>query len=234
MTRVMRGDHTYQLARKAKRGQISISAPLVPLADRIESRFGVRPLWISVDAIPRAGTTGAVRPRLNVVFERTRDFREFESSPYSFDPVKQAAIAADFFALVSEKARSRMLRSITGARDGDDLFVCFSAFEPAAIEDAHLSVPTADISEIARRAFGDQFWEVSRAFGAPVVFLHTEAQVASHQAQPVLARLDDEYRDLVAPRDEFGYLERRTTFVPLDSKENFDENYAGNWYYYWK
>ncbi len=28
--------------------------------------------------------------------------------------------------------------------------------------------------------------------------------------------------------------DRRATFVPLDSKENFDENFSSNWYYCWK
>jgi hypothetical protein len=37
---------------------------------------------------------------------------------------------------------------------------------------------------------------------------------------------------LAQARDEFSYLTRDQISVRLDSKQNFDENYQSNWFYY--
>ena len=42
----------------------------------------------------------------------------------------------------------------------------------------------------------------------------------------------DLYFALLQQRDEFGYLRRSRFAVEFDSKENFDSNYASNWFYY--
>jgi hypothetical protein len=92
----------------------------------------------------------------------------------------------------------------------------------------------SEIDALGHRFFGDSYWQGSRLFAAPVIFLHTKAQVDSHGGSPILGQLDDAYRDLVAAQDEFGYFDRSATFVPLDSRENFEANYGSNWCYYWK
>ena len=42
------------------------------------------------------------------------------------------------------------------------------------------------------------------------------------------------YSKVVAPYDEFGYLAGNPIIPEIDSKENFDKNYNGSWFAYWR
>lgn len=44
----------------------------------------------------------------------------------------------------------------------------------------------------------------------------------------------DTYFEIAKRHDEFGYLIRAEIAILVDSKENFETNYSGNWYYYFK
>lgn len=74
----------------------------------------------------------------------------------------------------------------------------------------------------------------SRAFGEPTFFLYTDEQVKHYENSDMRKEWANRYFDLLAPYDEFGYFTREKFNIFLDSKENFDTNYSGNWYYYYK
>jgi hypothetical protein len=40
--------------------------------------------------------------------------------------------------------------------------------------------------------------------------------------------------ELLAGRDEFGYLDRQSFQVDIGTKENFDTNYHGSWFNYYR
>ena len=42
------------------------------------------------------------------------------------------------------------------------------------------------------------------------------------------------YFEILKAYDEFGYLVEKDFAVNFDSKQNFDDNYESNWYYYYK
>ena len=44
----------------------------------------------------------------------------------------------------------------------------------------------------------------------------------------------DTYFEIAKYHDEFGYLTRPEIAILVDSKETFEANYSGNWYYYFK
>lgn len=44
----------------------------------------------------------------------------------------------------------------------------------------------------------------------------------------------DTYFEIARRYDDFGYLTRAEIAIRVDSKENFDVNYSGNWFYYFK
>jgi hypothetical protein len=230
---MMSGDQTFAQAAEAKRGRLQIPAALEPFTERVEQRFGVKPLWIATDHITVVGPRN-VRRRVDLVFERTDDYEGFLTGPFNFSSVRQDAIASDFVDTVSTASQSRLFHAPVGKRVADGLFVCFSDFESAAREAAHTGVPMTDIDRMAAEAgFGDAYWESSRLWGPPTLFLYTDEQVKRFSSDDFRGRLDDAYFQLALAHDEFGILERQVT-VGLDSKENFDNNYEGNWQYYWK
>ena len=136
----------------------------------------------------------------------------------------------------SPTVRDRAFQPPAGRSIRGELFVCFSGFEEVAVREVHDLVSKAELDSFADGLdLGESYWRIERFMGSPpTVFLHTSEQVAALERSPVRDQWDDAYFELAKSKDEFGYLDRRTTFVRLDSKENFDQNYAGNWYYYWK
>jgi hypothetical protein len=81
---------------------------------------------------------------------------------------------------------------------------------------------------------GEQFWCSQRLSGPPIIFVYTDAQAAALAVSPVRQRWADDYFAIVKTHDEFNYLARAEVAIQVDSKENFDNNYSSNWYYYFK
>ena len=51
---------------------------------------------------------------------------------------------------------------------------------------------------------------------------------------PLKKEWADKYFEILNVYDKFGYFKRDTFEIYLDSKENFDKNYTGSWWYYYK
>lgn len=47
-------------------------------------------------------------------------------------------------------------------------------------------------------------------------------------------KLTEEYYNLLKLYDEFDYIRKDNYSINIDSKQNFDNNYQSNWYYYYK
>lgn len=45
--------------------------------------------------------------------------------------------------------------------------------------------------------------------------------------------IQEMYLDLLNRYDEFGFFTKENFHIKLDSKENFDNNFNSNWYYYY-
>jgi hypothetical protein len=63
---------------------------------------------------------------------------------------------------------------------------------------------------------------------------YTDAQANAYAAEGKREEYARKYFEMLKPYDEFGYLSEDTFVVHFDSKQNFDENYQSNWYYYYK
>ena len=63
---------------------------------------------------------------------------------------------------------------------------------------------------------------------------YTRDQVKRYVAKGCKESYARRYFEILKPYDEFGYLTEQEFTVNFDSKQNFDDNYAGNWYYYYK
>lgn len=234
---ILPSDRGYRGAKRARQGNARLDPRFDGFVAGFRKRFGFGPLWLETDHL-RHSSGSPARPRLNVVLERTPQYRSFHTADHNYDPAKQGEIAALFAAALSGVD----LRQLFRLKDwpprtspGADIFVCFSDFEQVAKHEAHQSVTEREIGQFtATLGLGDNFWCVQRLFGPPVVFVHTDEQAAALAASPVRDRWADDYFALVQAHDEFGYLLRTEIAIEVDSKENFDLNYEGNWYYYFK
>ena len=117
----------------------------------------------------------------------------------------------------------------------DDVFLLFRDFETVAKRDAHAQVAGPELDAfVASLELGDRFWRTNRRSGPPIVFVQTKAQAEELSTASTARRWADLYWPYVKAHDEFGSLRREEITVPVDSRENFEEGYEGNWYYYFK
>jgi hypothetical protein len=106
------------------------------------------------------------------------------------------------------------------------------AFEPVARTEANRRVTDDAIERLRKTLNCPDLWKVRRSFENVTFFFYTDAQVKAKEASGAPDRFAQAYARLTAPYDEFGYLAKRPISVRLDSKENFDLIYQGNWFYY--
>lgn len=164
-------------------------------------------------------------PRIQVILEHEADAQVFRDGA-NFDHGKQHEITSKFLQIVSRDANREF--------DVDHLFVVFSAFAPLARVEADDKISESEIDALQRRIDNPDLWAISRCFGQVTFMFFTDAQAKEHAAtgkQPEYARM---YFAILKPHDEFDYLVQESFTVAFDSKQNFDNNYQGNWFYYYK
>lgn len=178
------------------------------LAAWIEQRFGVDVVAIIFD---RARTD---LERI-LVWVRTRGHRErFLDRSGGFDPAAQAAVAAH----AGHPGR----------------FVAFADAESPLRDRAVRAVGTEAFTAAARLLPDPSIvWRIEGFFSRVTVFLHTDAQVEAFRGTPEHAVLADELWRLVHEHDEFGDYPRAAFDPVLDSRQNYDDNFQGNGYYYY-
>ncbi len=229
-------DKDYRLTKKVKEGITPINPDFVELADWIHDRYQHRPLNILSDTF---GTER--RPRLNIVFEYPHEVSTFLKSSGNFNPGKQAAIRRHFAALM-EKRKSApnqaLLHLFNRALEVEDLMedllVVFSAFEPVAKEEINGSIPTTEIEALQQNLGNDQIWQIVPAFSTATIFFYTRKQEEEHERNGSREHFTDQYFQLLKRYDRYGYFKREEFMLLFDSKENFDENYDTNWFYYYR
>ncbi|MBN1151530.1 hypothetical protein JXA84_09975 [candidate division WOR-3 bacterium] len=217
-------------------GKSEIKPEFLPLARWIDKEFKVKTINIYYDTIDEGK-----RPRLGVFFESSEEAESFhENGQFSnFDAKKQKMIA-DKFKQVNEEHELTVGTDSQNFLKGkktekyivDNLLVYTDAFEPAAKIEANENIPQESIEELKRSLNCPDLWEISRSFSKVNFFLLTDDQVKKYSK--IAKEWEDRYFDLLVQYDEFGYFERESFSIGLDSKENLIKNYEGNWFYYYK
>jgi len=238
MTFIMPTDRDYLRAKKIKQGVARLDHSYDRFFDRFHARYGITPLTISLDSIDRPRREGR-RPRLAVVLERSSEYRSFLTSPFNYDKAKQKEIAHLLTATVASRTLREQFdmphRLVGGAPKAEEIFVCFEDFERVAKDEVHDLTAEAERERFeSSLAIGSQLWCTQRFSGPPIVFVHTDEQAQALRNSPLRDTWADVYYEIAKPHDEFGYLDRAEIAIVVDSKENLDSNYAGNWYYYFK
>lgn len=235
---MMPSDNDYLATKQIKLGNATLHPDFRKLADYIDQTFGVMPINILYDTI---GTEK--RPRLTICFEFEKEKQLFHENNgyFNYDSKKQKMIAEQFEDTLKELYGMKERRwlgvlesSPAQQYNPDHVWVCYDAFEQVARIEANQKIPQEKIDELKQELSSEELWEISRAFDGTTFFVYTDEQVKLYEASDTCTRWADRYFDLLEPYNEFGYFRRDTFKVYLDSKENFDNNYASNWFYYYK
>ena len=213
-------DSEYKATKRIKQGQARLEHPFDELAAWIATTWGVTVLNVIYD---RANDLRA--PRLQVILEHRCDAEAFRDG-YNYDAKKQQAIKAHFLDIIN--------RQPSHGYDVDGLFVVFSAFAPIAKAEADSKLSEQQIEALKNRLANPDLWVISRCFGHVTFMFYTNEQVSKHEANGEKEEYAGKYFEILKPKDEFGYLSLQDFIVSFDSKQNFDDNYKSNWYYYYK
>lgn len=208
-----------------------------PLANWIDSTYEVATVNIIHDYIDDH-VKGNKRPRLHIIFEFEKDEQKFNGKEYySYDAKKQSRIAAEFKKLVDDNTESERLdffKNQNSKSVWENLWVIYSSFEPIAKIEANEQIAESQIEQLKSKIGNSELWEVSRAFSGVTFFLHTDEQLKKYENSPEQKHWKELYLEILKEYDEFGYFNNKNFNIYLDSKENFDDNYESNWFYYYK
>ena len=190
------------------------------IANWVADRYSVRVL----NAIHDPPGDLLHKPRLQIILEHSAQVEYFRDG-LNFDATRQRDIARQFAVIVQQNADSL---------DCDGMFVVFSAFAPIANEEADSKISDVEIEKLKQALNDPDLWEISRCFGHVTFMFFTDQQANAKSSNGTLERYANRYFDLLEPFDEFNYLDRSKYVVKFDSKQNLDENYQGNWFYYYR
>jgi len=216
----MPSDAEYKRVKAIKNGRRTLTSPFSDMARWIDEKYGVEVLSVEYETVIPDN-----RPRLSVVLERTSDALKFRNGALgNFNRVDQKAIGEKFVSIASNN--DDQIFDFTG------LFVVFSSFESVARIEANERVPEKRLKKLKNQLKNENVWEVFRLFEGVTFFFFTDDQLCESESNEQRSNFRKLYYNLIKPFDEFGYLTLENISVSFDSKQNFDENYQSNWFYY--
>src|SRR4030095_15378080 len=218
---IVSSDPDYINTKLVKRGSEQIDLIFQELVNVINQHFDTKVLNICYDKID----TDNNRPRLNIIFEYDDEKAKFNDSMGNIDSNKQSIIANKFREILSTKFPTKKY-------DTERLLVIFSSFEPIAREEAIKNISEKEIEKLKRELGMKDLWEINRQYGIATFFFYTDKQIEQHTNTGTTEFVKQKYFDLLKKHDEFNYFKKDTNFIEFDSKENFDNNYKSNWFYY--
>lgn len=213
-------DREYKATKRIKQARTRVAPPFDELRAWIGSTWQVTVLNVIYDP-----ANGLHAPRLKVIVEHQEDTQRFRDG-YNFDKAKQDAVASKFLEIISTEEADEY--------NVDGLFVVFSAFAPIAKEEADSRLSEEEVEALKTRIANPDLWVIHRCYGQVTFMFYIDAQARAYEAKGQKELYARMYFEILKPYDEFGYLEEEEFAVSFDSKQNFDDNYGSNWYWYCK
>ena len=169
-------------------------------------------------------THAPARYRLMPMLSSKADYDSmFDGGNYSAD--KQAAIAGKFYEL-AEKYREQNLERYA------NVFVAFCDFSQEIRTDYNNRAYNQLKDKLKEKYSRDSVWDIYAIFSSLTVFYQTDADVRFNQERGISRQIKDEYYETLHRLDEFRVFTYENFDVTFDSKQNLDEHYQGNLYFY--
>ncbi|MCW7471875.1 hypothetical protein, partial [Leptospira kanakyensis] len=167
------------------------------------------------------------RPRLQVILEYEKDYLFFSTPDgFNFNDVLQDEISHKFIDIVNNNSSYKF--------ETNSIFTVFSCFESVAKIEANMSTKEDEIKNLLTEINDPNLWKIERCFESTVFFFYTNFQKYSSQIFKRKSLYTKKYFSLLKQYDEFNYLTLENLSIGLDSKENFEKNFKGSWFNYWR
>jgi hypothetical protein len=234
---ILPSDKEYTKTKRILHGTEKIKPEFVPLAEWIDKTYDVKTINVIYDTLDHK------TPRIQICFEFEKEKQKFLTNDISyFDKTKQKAIGQKFSETIKQQGLSKssnvFFKIFSSKNDGiyltDNVFVIYGAFEPVAKLETSYKIKQEQTEEFIKSFHNKDIWTISIGFTIPTFFMFTDEKVKEYDKPELKKVWGDRYFDFVKPFDEFNYFKRDDIQVLIDSKENFDNKYESNWYYYYK
>ncbi|MGC8771440.1 MAG: hypothetical protein ACP5Q5_09345 [Brevinematia bacterium] len=213
-------DEFYKLAKEIKKGNVKVVTELIPFIDWVNKKYSVKVLNVSIEY---EKIKNKIIPRISIILERRSDFNKFVDDRLTIDINKQNECLEAFLKLYPKKIKNV-----------EEAFVTFDIFENTAIYEAIRAVKKDELEEIKKSVDKDCLWLIDNTMGFFVVFTNTEKEREEINTSDACKIIKEKLFNLVKLYDEFNYITPDILKIEFDSKENFEKNYKGNWFYYYR
>lgn len=232
---VTSSDKAYKKTKLIKQGKRQIEEKFKPLAKWISENYEVFVLDIQENLMKHNNNV-----RIAVHLETQHDAMKFrKGTDYlsGFDSKKQNEVAEKYIEigkLLKTPRKGFLGKFFKKNPNMNDIFVSFSAFDRIAKIDANELIPEKRVKQLYEVFELPEIWTISRCFDSATLFVYKDDQKEQIKNSAEFKLIENNYFELLKEYDEFNYWKRKHFGIEIDSKQNFDENYKSNWYYYYK
>ncbi len=211
----------YEQCRKLKLGKASLPPLSGELKRWIDAEYAVNVINVVCDRLPDQ------RPRLDVIVETRADYAKLSNEYFSPNEQIQKAIAQRFFEIVAEFG-------LEGKYGAGQAWVFCEDFSSTAMARACDHLLHEDIRGVMQKFSAANIWTITGFSSWVAVFYNRDGDVEANGKNGTSDLIKKECFRLVKPYDEFDYINFDNFYITFDSKQNLDEHYQGNLYYYFK
>jgi hypothetical protein len=214
----------YEQCRKLKLGEAELPPVLGELKRWIDAEYSINVVNIVCDR------QRDQRPSLDVIVETRADYSKMlkerpERSGYNEE--YQKAIAQKFSEIVRDFG-------LEGDYDTANLWVFYEDFDGPAMAKACDQLLAKDVKDLMQKFSAANLWTITGFASWVAVFYTKDSDVEENAKNGTSEQIKRECFRLVKQYDEFDYIHFDTFNITFDSKQNLDEHYQGNLYYYFK
>ncbi len=214
-------NETYNIVKKYKNNEIELEPVQKDFVDLLSKKYNAKILCYFYNYVIQ---NHEKRPRLDIIVERTNDYNKFLNENLNFKTQIQNEILTEF----------KKLTVFNEIENNKKIFVSFHDFEENAIIEAHGHIKDEDLKKIAESIDKENIWIIKKFFQGITIFLYRERTISLETKNTILELFKKQYFSKLKQYDEFNYCTLNSLNVKFDTKENFEENYQGSWFYYFR
>jgi hypothetical protein len=211
----------YEQCRKLKLGEADLPPVLGELKRWIDAEYSINVVNIVYARQPDQG------PSLDVIVETHADYSKMLKERSGYNEAYQKAIAQKFSEIVKEFGSE-------GEYDTANVWVFYEDFDGPAMAKACDQLLAKDVKDLMQKFSAANLWTITGFASWVAVFYARDGDVEANGKNGTSDLLKRECFRLVKQYDEFDYIHFDTFNITFDSKQNLDEHYQGNLYYYFK
>jgi hypothetical protein len=220
-------DKSYLQACAIKRGGYQLDSEAQEIVDWISNRYQVKALDFTLEKV--LTSMNYKLQRIGIILEREEECDRMEKQD-------RTEIVNQFLNYFRQQHSKKDKLKIEFFRTEDDTYpeivFGFHALETIETQVAYEKA-TEEIRDLEKQ-FPD-VWSFSQNWHYWTIFYYTDQQWKDNETNGTTQKIKDSILGILKKYDTFGLIdEKALKYVIFDSKQNLDENYSGNIYYYYK